>query len=211
MWKLIESEISYYKTLIMILYIITIPFFILNAVVDNFEQYMARVMILILPIVGIIANREEKRSKNIPLYSRLPIQLRHIAITRLGVWLPFWFSLMFLFWLSSLINKHGNDTLWLILTIMNAMIIQILFSIIVFDLRYCFKIRVTGKRFIPILATISIILAIFYVLITFLNEVRSFLTLYLFTSGVASVSALLCIVLLFVSMIIFEGRKSYLE
>jgi len=211
MWKLIKSEISYYKTLIVTLYIITIPFFILNVVVDNFEQYVARVMILILPIVGIITNREEKRSKKIPLHVRLPIPLRQIAISRLGVWLPFWISLMFLFWLSSLIGNHGHNTLWLILTIMNAMIILMLFSIIIFDLRYCFKIRVTGKRFMPILATISIILAILYVFITFSNEARSFLTLYLFTSGVASASALLCIVLLLVSVLIFERRKSYLE
>lgn len=211
MWKLIKSEVSYYKTLILTLYIITIPFFILNAVVDDFEQYVARLMILILPIVGIISNREEKRSKKIPLYIRLPIPLRHIALTRLGVWLPFWISLMFLFWLSSLIDNHSNDTLWLILTIMNAMIILMLFSIIVFDLHYCFKIRVTGKRFMPILATISIILAILYVLIMFSNEARSFLTLYFFTSGVASVSALLCLFLLLVSVIIFERRKSYLE
>jgi len=211
MSKLIKSEISYYKTLIVTLYIITIPFFILNVVVDNFEQYVARVMILILPIVGIITNREEKRSKKIPLHVRLPIPLRQIAISRLGVWLPFWISLMFLFWLSSLIGNHGHNTLWLILTVMNAMIILMLFSIIIFDLRYCFKIRVTGKRFMPILATISIILAILYVFITFSNEARSFLTLYLFTSGVASASALLCIVLLLVSVLIFERRKSYLE
>ena len=211
MWKLIKSEISYYKTLILTLYIINIPFFILNTVMDNFEQYVARVMILILPIVGIITNREEKRSKKIPLHVRLPIPLRQIAISRLGVWLPFWISLMIIFWFSSLIGNKTNDTLWLILTIMNAMIILMIFSIIIFDLRYCFKIRVTGKRFMPILATISIILATLYVLITFSNEARSFLTLYLFTSQVASVSALLCIILLLVSVFIFERRKSYLE
>jgi hypothetical protein len=211
MWKLIKSEISYYKILIVTLYLVTIPFFILNVMVNNFEQYVARMMILILPIVGIITNREEKRSKKIPLHVRLPIPLRQIAISRLGIWLPFWISLMFLFWLSSLIGNHGHNTLWLILTIMNAMIILMLFSIIIFDLRYCFKIRVTGKRFMPILATISIILATLYVLITFSNEARSFLTLYLFTSQVASVSALLCIMLLLVSVFIFEHRKSYLE
>ena len=211
MWKLIIYEISYYKTVIVTLYIITIPFFILNMVVDNFEQYVARLMILILPIVGIITNREEKRSKKIPLYIRLPIPLRHIAIGRLSVWLPFWISLIFLFFLSSLIGNHSKDTLWLILTIMNAMIILMLFSIIVFDLRYCFKIRVTGKRFMPILATISIMLALFYVLITFSKQARSVLTQHLFTQQVAIVSGLLCIVLFVLSVFIFERRKSYLE
>jgi len=211
MWKLIKSEISYYKKLIVTLYLITIPFFILNVVVDDFEQYVARLMILILPIVGIITNREEKRSKKIPMYIRLPIPLRHIALARLGVWLPFWISLMFLFWLSSLIGNHSNDTLWLILTIMNAMIILMLFSIIIFDLRYCYKIRVTGKRFMPILATISIMLALFYVLITFSKQARSVLTQHLFTQQVAIVSGLLCVVLFLLSVFIFERRKSYLE
>lgn len=214
MWKLIKSEISYYKTLIVTMYIVTIPFFILNTVVDNFEEYVARLMILILPIIGIITNREEKRSKKIPLYVRLPIPLRQIAIARLGVWLPFWISLMLFFWFSSFIgnNRHIEEaTAWLILTIMNVMITLMLLSIFVFDLRYCCKIKIAGKRFMPILALISIILAVFYVLITFSKEARSVLIQHLFTQQIAVVSGVFCVVLFVLSVLIFERRKSYLE
>ena len=142
MWKIIKHELSYYKTAILIIYVIIAPFLMINCIRGDFEKPLISVMITLLPIMGIVMNNEEKKSHKNSLYIRLPIPLRRIAFMRHGTWLLFWISLIILFGISLLIGSRDTmpvDIIWLCLTLFSAMTIFVAVFSILQDIKFFVK------------------------------------------------------------------------
>lgn len=214
MWIIIKTELAYYKTLLVILYGIVTPFLVANAMREDFAEQLARVMFITVPIMGIVMNIEEKKSRKNPLYVKLPVPLRQIGIARQAVWLTFWLSLVALFAISSWIGYRdkGDATLpWFILTIMSAIIVLVTSVTIIQDLRFCIRRMALNRVFAAGLLFIPLIAALIYLVVTVSTPVGVYLAgIFLTPSGSICLS-LLAGGLLVLSVVVFAHRKSYLE
>ena len=199
---------------IIILYILVIPFLILNAVRDDFEEHLLRVMLISVPVLGIAINSEEKESRKNPLYVKLPVSVRQIGIARNMLWISFWISLVILLGFSILINKYASikmTDLWLILTIAGLMIILGASTSIVQDLRFCFQGKILSRALRMCLVLIPIIAAVIYLCFSISGSVRVYLARRLLMPWSSILMGFIAAGLVVLSVIVFERRKSYLE
>jgi hypothetical protein len=214
MWTLIRVELTYYKTLLIILYACILPFIVINTFRSGFEEHLARAMWITVPIIVIAMNSEEKKSKKNPLYAKLPVSKWRIGIVRLSVWVPFWLSLVMLFWLSCRIGgSHRIVTYfpWLILTLGSSMIIIGSFSSTVLDLRYCFREKVLDKTLAGCIIMIPWILALMYLLMSVSGPIGPYLARVFFSPQTSILMTILAVLLIILSVAVYNCRKSYLE
>lgn len=214
MWKLIRAEWTYYKTIIVILYAFILPFLILNAVTEGFEEHLGRAVFIAVPVLSIVMNSEEKKSKKNPFYSKLPVPVSLVGISRLAVWVPFWLSLVFLFGLSCMIGNHdriGANLPWIVLTLASTMIIFGSFATVMLDLRYCFSGIVLDKTVTACIIFLPWIAAVIYLFTTVSGPVGPYLARIFFTTTGSSTLILIAIFLAVSSVVVYQRRKSYLE
>ena len=63
MWKLIKTEWTYYKSLLLILYCFIVPLLVINMFRSGFEKHLVTAMWITVPILAIAMNSEEKIKK----------------------------------------------------------------------------------------------------------------------------------------------------
>jgi hypothetical protein len=217
MWNIIKAEIRYYRNIYLALYGFVTIFLIVNVFAGDLEDHMLWISFVTLPMIGNFVSNEEKKTRRIRLYARLPVPLRHVSIARYPVLVNYWFSLVLLICLSSYISKpFGTIALsyWEILSFaatgpllaagMNAHL----------DLKFN-GIR-PGKKltFRFLLAFLSVVIIVFY-FTAYLTKTSRFFDLppFLIFRHLSTALTLCCftIGLFILSMLVFEHRKSYLE
>ena len=214
MWKLIKAEWTYYRTIILILYAFILPFLILNTVMEGFEEHLGRAVFIAVPILSLAMNREEKKYRKNPFYSKLPVPLPLVGISRLAVWVPFWLSLVFLFGLSCMIGNHdriGANLPWILLSFASSMIIFGSFATVILDLRYCFRGMVWDKTVTVGIIFLPWIVAVVYLFATVSGPAGPYLARIFFTPAGSRTLILIAIFLLMLSGVVYNCRKSYLE
>jgi len=214
MWKVMKAEWTYHKTIILILYAFIMPFVILNAVVEGFEEHVGRAIFIAVPILSLAMNSEKKKSKKSPFYSKLPMSVRHVGISRLAVWVPFWLSCVFLFGVSCMIGEHdriGTSLPWIVLTLTSSMVIFGSFATVVQDLRYCFRGVVLDRTVTVCIIFLPWIAAVIYLSATVCGPIGPYLATVFFTPTASLTVILVAIILLVLSVVVYECRTSYVE
>jgi hypothetical protein len=162
-------------------------------------------------------SNEEKKTRRIRLYARLPVPLRHIGKSRYPVLLAYWFSLVLLICMSSYISKpFGTIELsyWEILSFAATGPLLAAGMTIHLDLKFnCIH---PGKKLAlrSLLVLLSVVIIVFY-FATYLTNASRFFDLPPFLifqySSIAITLCCFTIGLMILSLFVFERRQSFLE
>ena len=209
MWKIINADIQYYKWLFFSLYLFVLPFYLVNAIIGNMEDHLMWIAFYTLPIIGIFRSNEEKNSKRVRFHASLPISTHQLGISRYVIISIYWISLVCLFCISVTLNKAAFLNLWLILSIAASGPFVAGCMMIYEDLKFSKYHKVAQILYrivIAMLGTIIIILYATYAFRIFNTKLNSIFQIPL----VATVLALSTLVLLSISLRLFESRRTYL-
>ncbi|MBN2356334.1 hypothetical protein JXO59_09485 [candidate division KSB1 bacterium] len=214
LYKMIKSEISYYKTPLVSLLLFALIFIIMNLFLERFIDEVLRVFVFTLPVLGICMTRDERRGKKLRLYGLLPAPLWYQCFVRLAVWLPFWLLLFALLaaslWIPG-VPSVGTEGRWLMIIVMNSVIVLALLVNILEDLRFSGYVRAglqTPKIFIGIAVLTA---ALIYLAATFSGRFKDLLQMHVINATMASTVSALAVILFLVSIYTFLSRRSFVE
>jgi hypothetical protein len=218
MWKLIKADLEYNRTLFIFLYSIIFVSVLANSIRGDLEEYLAILLFFSVVLIGILVGTEEVKTKRIRFLSELPLPVRQLGILRYPVFLTYWFSLMVLLWLSSLVSQQGDlglDYLWWILTRTGSMFLMVAFMDLGQDLPFCVKDKGPGIALKSIAILFGIIGGPFIYFAT--NAGRqsdpifiSLSEIFITASGAIGLFVF-SLLLILVSIYVYEQRRSYTE
>lgn len=218
MWKLIKADLEYNRTLFIFLYSIIFVSVLANSIRGDLEEYLAILMFFSVVLIGILVGTEEVKTKRIRFLSELPLPVRQLGILRYPVFVTYWFSLMVLLWLSSLVSQQGHlglDYLWWILTRTGSMFLMVAFMDLGQDLPFCVKDKGPGIALKSIAILFGIIGGPFIYFAT--NAGRqsdpifiSLSEIFITASGAIGLFVF-SLLLILVSIYVYEQRQSYTE
>jgi len=218
MWKLIKADIEYNRTLFIFLYSIIFVSVLANSIRGDLEEFLTIVMFFSVILIGTVAGIEEVKTKRVRFFSGLPLQVRQLGILRYPIFLAYWFSLMILLWLSSLVSQQGHlglDYLWWILTRTGSMFLMVAFMDLGQDLPFCVKNKGPGIALKSIAILFGILGGPFVYFAT--NAGRqsdpifvSLSEVFITASGAIGLF-IFSLVLILVSIYVYEQRRSYTE
>lgn len=217
MWNIIKAEIRYYRNIYLALYGFVAIFLVANILVGDLEDHLLWIAFVTLPMIGNFVTNEERRTRRIRLYARLPVALRKIAFARYPLLLTYWFSLVLLICLSSYISRpFGSIALspWMILSFAATGPLLSAAMTIHLDLKFCRLSPIKKAALRSLLVLLAIVLVFFYLAAYLTNatgtfDLPSFVILKL--PAIAVVLCGLTIGLMILSVFVFERRNSFLE
>jgi hypothetical protein len=218
MWRMIKADIEYNRTLFIFLYSIVFVSFLANSIRGDLEEFLSIVMFFSVILIGTLAGIEEVMTKRVRFFSVLPLQVRQVGILRYPIFLAYWFSLMILLWLSSLVSQQGHlglDYLWWILTRTGSMFLMVAFMDLGQDLPFCVRGKVPGVA----LKLIAILFGIFGGPFIYFatNAGRQSDPIFISLSEVFITASgaiglfFFSLVMILVSIFVYEQRRSYTE
>jgi hypothetical protein len=218
MWRLIKTDVVYYRAVFIALYGIVIAAAVLNAIFGELEEHVSRLMLVSVGILGVISGSEEIKTKRIRLPVQLPIPIRLNGILRFPVIAMFWMSFMVILWVSSLVSRQGNldaDYLWFILVKTALILAMVSFMGIGQDVPFCFIQRVPGDILRVLTKLCAISAAFLYFFSTPFEDWPPVVTEFLSKILISPTGALGLLVfgfgLVVLSVFVFERRKAYTE
>jgi hypothetical protein len=158
------------------------------------------------------------KTKRIRLFAGLPLSVRHLGIFRYLVFVPYWVSLMMLLWLSSLISRQGHiglDYLWWILTRTGSMFIWIACMNLSQDFVFISRTKSLGYFFkwtVLLFGVFGGPLVYFVTNVRYQSEPVFFFVSNMFHNPTGALALfLLSLVLMALSVVIYQQRRSYTE
>ncbi len=217
MWKLIKTEYRYFGKSLIWLYLFALPFLILNVLVKDFQDDLARVMIFMLPILGIVMKYGQESFRRERLLVSLPLPVRQIAVARHAVWLGFWISLMLLFagsiWIGSGSLPRGH-ALYSLFALGNGMIILAACASLLQDCAYSTEKR-AARNVWKTAGAFLIAIAIALYIVVSAAELRPAAGIqlldYVLTPGFSFISGVLAVIFLYFAVRTYVHRLSYLD
>jgi len=231
MWKLIKAEISYYRRSISIVYLLIFPLMIAyiyfggremgEMLPDKWLVMGIWMMFLAALIFYGFTKIESIRHKRDRYHSLLPLPIHNFAILRFILPIFFWLSMIILFWLIYFISSMGNiqfHFLWNFLYISGLLLCLISIRFIFNDLQYMRSGRKSKKLMITIAVILIQILFWPYFLTLYshynvkpFDFLKKHIPIFLLSHTSAILSALVGLVCVGLSVVIFLKRKSFLE
>lgn len=217
MWNIIKAEIRYYWKIYLALYGFVAVFLVINILVGELEDELLWIVFITLPMIGNFVTNEERKTRRIRLYARLPISMRKIAVARYPFLLTYWFSMVLLIYLSSYLSRpFGSIALspWEILSFATTGPLLAAGMTLHLDLKFCSLNPIKKALFRYFLALLAIVIIFFYLAAYLTNATGTFDLppfLILRLPSIAIVFCGLAAGFLISSVIVFEHRKSYLE
>ena len=209
MWKIIKADIQYFKWLFLWLYLFAMPFYIANAVLGNLQEQLIFIAFYTLPIIGIFVSNEEKRSKRTRLHVALPITIQQLGIVRYPIITVFWISLILLSCLSTFLNRSSVPNLWRILSILATGPLVAACMTIHQDLQFSKFTKSAQIVFRVIIVLLAVVIAILY-FATYADRLFNVNLSWIFQNPLfAIVLVISTVVLLLISVRLFENRSTY--
>ena len=128
MWKILKTEISYYKTILIIAYSI-----VLILQIDGLYGKIGITMAIVLIVYSFINSESQKERRN-RFHVSLPIPIRQLSIIHLLIML-FFQSGMFIIWLLIFLKDHfgiDNAAIWSMLYA-NAFTLIVIYLLFIFN------------------------------------------------------------------------------
>jgi hypothetical protein len=215
---MIKADIAYNRILFIFLYTVILSAAAANSMLGGLEDMLATLMFFSVAFIGIVAGTEETKTNRIRFFAALPVPARHLGILRYPVFTAYWFSLMILLWLSSLVSQKGLlglSYLWGILVKTGSVFILVACMGLVQDLAFCVRRKIVNYE----IRGLAILFAIFggpciYFTTPFNQQADSFTRavseIFLTPSGAFGLF-LFSLGLVVLNIYTYEWRKSYTE
>lgn len=216
MWQIIKAELSYNGPLLLAFYLVTLGIWIAYLFDAGGIIQLFAVPAFFLMIALFTVATKEKRER---FYTLLPVCLKHRSLTGLLSYTVLFHATMFSAWATQFLRERpalANEfiTFWGVLTL-NGLSISIFFLLVIrLDLKHY-----TSKKFhwVADTAFIAVLLCTFSLYFVAKYSAHHDPSLYALIRDLVFYSPLVavgtnaaCAGLLYLSMIVYAGRKSYL-
>lgn len=148
MWQLLKADLMYNKFILIISYLLAVPFLLIywewRGTVPEKARFILISMFVLALLVIIIKNSIYSQEKRTRLFGELPVPAWRAGISRLFFPIVFWTGMLLLFWVTKWFLHPGDtagDTviLWGMLYATGAIVIINGLYLMLGDLKYCFE------------------------------------------------------------------------
>ena len=204
---LIKSELAYYKTALLCLYLFIVVFILLNLFVGDLLDVILRALIFTLPVLGLVMRLDERGGKKRRLLLSLPVPLWKVAVVRQIIWTGYWTSAFALVAASLLLESVHLDHYWLMLVVMNGALVFILTAAVLDNL---FTFRGSRKKSVAVTFLLVAASVTCYLLLTFSQPVIRLLRHGLVNGAGVFTLCILALLLLVLDIFTFAHRRSFI-
>lgn len=183
MRQLLKADLMYHKFILIISYLLAVPFLVFSwdrggSILEKARFILISMFVLAILVI-IIKNSNYSQEKRTRLFAELPIPAWQVGISRLLFMIIFWTGVLILFWVTKWLLQPGETTgdpviFWGMLYATGAIVIINGLYLMLGDLKYCFGLepgylnhKKTHINFLQIFVCGTVTGIVIYILVIF--------------------------------------------